>query len=436
MIIKKRDGKHGIFMISSNPTARDLRRINRQTVFRYLYTDGPMSRLDLSQLSGLSVGTIANVISELLSENLVLEAGFEASEGGRPRAILTLNMEYGYFIGGEIGETELTIELFDLKLTKLKAVKYALKEGENNPQMVVQQFARHVEQMLEEEQIAHDKILGLGLGVPGIVALAEEETVAAPAWGWMAAPLKTMLEECFPIPLYVDNGSKLMALAEMHRDPEAHLETMAVLNIGTGAGAGIIHEGKLYRGGNNSAGEWGHTTMVLDGEQCRCGNRGCLEAYIGAPGIIRRLRAAAPQRLMHLTDEAEIVETVIKMAKQGDSTMALILTETTRYLGAGIANLINLFNPQRIILGGKVGLLFGEYHLPEIIQEVKHYALRQPFSAARILISHLGGDAVSLGAARLALEAFLMQVGKPGSHFSQQVVSRAALSTRGKLRRD
>ena len=312
--------------MTSNPTARDLRRINRQTVFRHLYTDGPMSRLDLSQLSRLSVGTIANVISELLAENLVLESGFEASEGGRPRTILTLNMEYGYFIGGEIGETEIIIELFNLKLTKLRAVRYSLKAEENNPLTVVQCFIQHVNLLLAQEQITQDQIHGMGIGVPGIVELAAEETVAAPAWGWIPTPLKKMLAEHFSIPLYVDNGSKLLALAEMHKDPDAHLEAMAVLNIGTGAGAGIIYEGKLYRGGNNSAGEWGHTTMVLDGDQCRCGRQGCLEAYIGAPGIIRRLRAIAPQSLLYINEEIEIVETLIKTAKQGNTTMGRVLS--------------------------------------------------------------------------------------------------------------
>lgn len=411
-------------MVFTNPTARDLRRINRQTVFRHLYIDGSQSRLELSQLSGLSVGTIANVISELLAEKLVLEAGFEASEGGRPRTILTLNMEYGYFIGGEIGETEITTELFDLKLTKRKALKYQLQEGENNPHTVVQRFVQHIKFLLSEEQISPDRILGIGIGVPGVVELAEEETVSAPAWGWVSVPLKTMLKEHFDIPLYVDNGSKVMALAEMHRDPEVGNETMAVLNIGTGAGAGIIYEGKLYRGGNNSAGEWGHTTMVLDGDPCRCGCRGCLEAYIGAPGIIRRLRALDPQSLLHLNDETKIVETMIQMAKQGDPMMAQVLAETVHYLGAGVANLINLFNPQRIILGGKVGLLLGGQCLPEIIQEVERYALKQPFNATRILVSQLGGDAGSLGAARLALETFLTQVGKPNHYPAQQTITR------------
>ena len=418
-------------MTSANPTARDLRRINRQTVFRHLYIDGPISRLELSQLSGLSVGTIANVISELLAENLVLEAGFEASEGGRPRTILTLNLEYGYFIGGEIGETEIAVELFDLKLAKRRAVKSFLKDAENNPETVVRYLVQHVEQLLAEEQISQDEILGMGIGVPGIVELAEEETVSAPAWDWTAAPLKTMLQEHLHFPLYVDNGAKVMALAEIHRDAEASNETMAVLNIGTGVGAGIIYEGRLYRGGNNSAGEWGHTTIVLDGDQCRCGCRGCLEAYIGAPGIIRRLRAADPQSLTHISDETELVEALIKGAKQGNATMARILDETIHYLGAGVANLINLFNPQRIVLEGKVGLLFGEYCLPEIIQEVERYALKQPFHATRILASQLGGDAACLGAARLALEAFLTQVGKPGEHVSQYAMP-ASTSLQGK----
>ena len=423
-------------MTSTNPTARDLRRINRQTVFRSLYTNGPISRLDLSQLTGLSAGTIANVISELLAEHLVLEAGFEASDGGRPRTILTLNMQYGYFLGGEIGETEIIVELFDLKLTKRRAIKYLLKEEENNPATVVRRLLQHVQLILSEEQIAQDQILGMGIGVPGVVELAEEETVSAPAWGWVPTPLKAMLEASLPFPLSVDNGSKLMALAEMHKGLEVHREAIAALNIGTGVGAGIIYKGALYRGGNNSAGEWGHTTMVLDGDPCRCGCRGCLEAYIGAPGIIRRLRAIAPRSLLHISDETECVETLIKAAKLGDATMAQVLSETLHYLGAGIANLINLFNPQQIILGGKVGLLLGTYCLPDIIQEVERYALRQPFHATRILVSQLGVDAASLGAARLVLEAFLTQVGKPGDHFSQHNLSRTVLSTREKKERE
>ncbi len=402
-------------MKSANPTARDLRRINRQTVFHYLHIDGQVSRLELSQLTGLSVGTIANVVGELLAEGLVLEAGFEASEGGRPRTILTLNLEYGYFIGGEIGETEMVIELFDLRLQKLQTVKYPLIPEENNPATVVQRFASCVEQVLTQAQIPQEKILGMGVGVPGVVEQAEEETVAAPAWSWQPTPLKAMLRTHFQIPLSVDNGSKVMALAEMHQEPTLHNATMVALNVGTGVGAGIIYEGKLYRGGNNSAGEWGHTTIVLDGAVCRCGHRGCLEAYAGAPGIIRRLREIAPASpILASGDEVQII-TDLLAAQQSDAVAQQVLQETIHYLGAGLANLINLFNPQQIILGGWVGLLLGECCLPELLHETERYALKQPFEAAHILVSQLGRDAASLGAARLALEVFLQQIGNTGS---------------------
>jgi predicted NBD/HSP70 family sugar kinase len=176
--------------------------------------------------------------------------------------------------------------------------------------------------------------------------------------------------------------------------------------------------------------------MVMDGDACRCGCRGCLEAYIGAPGIIRRLRAIDPQSLTQISDETKIVEALIQMARQGNPTMAHVLSETLHYCGAGIANLINLFNPQHIILGGKIGLLLGEHCLPEIIQEIERYALKQPFRATRIGVSQLGSDAVSLGAAGLALETFLAQVGKPGEHFAQHAGAHIVLSSKGKKGRD
>src|SRR5260370_12153097 len=136
------------------------------------------------------------------------------------------------------------IELFDLKLNKLRAVRYVLQPEENNPQTVVERFVHHVNMIAAEEHIERDKILGIGVGVPGIVELAKEETISAPAWGWVPVPLKTMLAEHIPLPLHVDNGSKLMALAEVQKNPAAHYEAMAVLNIATGVGAGVGYEGK------------------------------------------------------------------------------------------------------------------------------------------------------------------------------------------------
>ncbi|GHO47876.1 hypothetical protein KSX_60390 [Ktedonospora formicarum] len=298
-------------------------------------------------------------------------------------------------------------------------MRLALCESESNPESIAQRFAQCVQQVLAEQQITQEKLLGIGIGVPGVVKQAEEETVSAPAWNWRPVPLKALLQKELSSQLYVDNGCKTMALAEMHLEPGLRHETLAALNIGTGVGAGIVYEEKLYRGGSNSAGEWGHTPMVLGGDLCRCGSYGCLEAYIGAPGIIRRLSTLSPTSaaLRHGTEEC-IIGAIIQAAIQGDPAAHEIMQATSHYLGAGIANLINLFNPQRIILGGKIGLLLGQAYLPEIVQQARRYALKEPFEATSITVSSLGEDAASLGAARLALEGFMVQVGG-GANFAR-----------------
>ncbi|HEY4388926.1 MAG TPA: ROK family transcriptional regulator [Ktedonobacteraceae bacterium] len=395
-----------------NPTTRDLRRANRRTILKSMFFDGTISRLDVSQRSGLSTGTVTNVINELLAEGIVLESGYEASEGGRRRTILTLNPEYGYFLGGEVGETEIAIELFDLTLHKLRDVRYPLSEKENNPAQIVQYIVEGATSLLRESQVPQDKILGLGLGLPGIVAYTDDEVVSAPAWGWEPVPLKALLSAHVSYPLYIDNGAKTMALAEMQINPGSPTETLATLQIGTGIGAGIIYEGKLYRGATNSAGEWGHMIMALDGQPCRCGRRGCLEAYVGAPGIIHHLREFdANHPLLQIGDEIGTILALIRIARNGDPIATQVLHDTIHYLGAGVANLLNLFNPRRVIIGGWLGLRLGEFALPELLQIVERYALKQPYEVAEIGLSRLGRDGVSIGAAMLVVEDFFENVG-------------------------
>lgn len=397
-----------------NLTARDLRRMNRRTVLQAMFADGVISRLELSQRSGLSTGTVTNVVAELLSEGIIQESGFEASQGGRRRTVLTLNREYGYFLGGEIGETDVAVELFDITLQKLKSVRYPLPLEDNHPAQVVRYVVDGVAFLLQEAQISADKILGLGLGLPGIVEHTEKELVSAPAWNWEPVPLKSMLQQYFSFPLYIENGAKAMAIAEMRLNPGLPRETMVAVHLGTGVGIGIIYEGKLYRGATNSAGEWGHTIVALDGRTCRCGHQGCLEAYVGAPGILYHLSEIDAQHpLLSGSDRNEIstMLALIALARSDDPVAAQVIDDTLRYLGVGIANVINLFNPQRITIGGWLGLQLGELVLPTLHQIVKRYAISPALEIATMSLSTLGRDGVSIGSAILCLEDFIETVG-------------------------
>lgn len=398
-------------MHAINPTARDLRRVNRRTILQAIHAEGSISRLEISQRTGLSFGTVTNVIAELLAEGVVLEAGFEASGGGRRRTILTLNLEYGYLLGGEIGETDIIVELFDLNLKKIAVFHHSLKHEIGEPAPMIGHVAEGVKHLLADAGITQERVLGLGLGVPGLVEHTEESVVvAAPSWHWTPVPLTAMLREHFSFPLHVENGSKMMALAEMWS--LASVENMVVINLGTGASVGIISEEKLYRGATNSAGEWGHMIVMLDGRRCRCGQQGCLEAYIGAPGIIARLKEIDPSgRFVPVGEEIETITRLIEVARQQNHVARSVLDETTRLLGTGIVNLVNLFNPRHIVLGGWLGVALGEYMLPALCQFIEGRALQHPFQATTITVSQLKRDAVSSGAALFVLENFIASKG-------------------------
>ena len=391
-------------------TILDVRRINRSTVLRRIYLGQSMSRQELSQHSGLSPATVTNVVVELLQEGIVLESGIEASQGGRPRSILTINPYYGYFIGVEVGETRVRIELFDLTLRLVDFVAYALALDENQPEQIVQYIHQGVHTVLSTTGITQEKVIGVGIGVGGLV---EQGSACIPGWDWQSVPLATLLEEGLHIPIFLEHSAKAMAQVESLFGTGQGYEHMIVLLVGTGIGAGIIADDALYRGGNNSAGEWGHTTIELDGRLCRCGSYGCLEAYAGAPGIIERLREVTSESsLLQDNDQEGTVASIVAAARDGNLAAIQVLKDTAHYLGAGIANLINLFNPQLIVLGGWVGLEIGEYILPELRQFVARYALKQPLSTAKITLSRLGQDAAAIGAAALILEQFLLTAGR------------------------
>jgi len=393
-------------MNSSKRTVRDLRRTNRHLVLQQIYFTGPSSRLDLSQRSGLSPATVTNVVTSLLEEGIIVESGFEESQGGRPRAILAINPAYGSFVGIDVGETHIQTGLFDLTLRNLSTVRCSLTPDENQPQQVVSHIVEGVESLLAESGVQHDKVIGVGIGVPGVVEPRGGVSVFAPNWGWHDVPLLSMLKKHIDLPIYLDNGAKAMALAEMWFGAGRGAQNLAVLLIGTGIGSGIVAQGRLYRGVTNSAGEWGHAAIELDGRVCRCGSRGCLEAYVGAPGIIQRLRELDPQSDL-LDDQTTTIAVIVEAAEHGDPAAVQVLGDTAHYLGAGVANLINLFNPELIVLGGWAGLQIGEYILPELHRFAERYALKRPFSATKITLSQLGQDAISMGGACLVLGDFL-----------------------------
>ncbi len=339
---------------------------------------------------------------------IVVEDGFEESDGGRPRAMLNINANNGKFIGIDISETYVHFELFDLMLRHLCKIENPLHPSENQPEHVVEHVVKGIDQLLRQSGTLGADVLGVGISIPGLLERVGGVSVFAPKWGLPNMLLAEMLTQRIHLPLYLDNPLKACAVAELWFGKGRHAKNFVTLLIGTGVGAGIVINGSLYRGPTNSAGEWGHTTIVLDGRACRCGSQGCLEAYIGAPGILQNLREIAPHSpLLHTDDQTETIHALASAAHQGDPVAMKVIHTTAHYLGAGIANIINLFNPEAVVIGSWVGMQLGPYLLPELHQFVARYALEQPRKATTIQLCQINHNPVSLGMATLALEGYL-----------------------------
>ncbi|MGD0706703.1 MAG: ROK family transcriptional regulator [Trebonia sp.] len=385
-------------------TVLDLRRENRAVVLWSLHLGQSRSRQELSAATGLSAGSVTNVVRELIDEGIVIETGLAESDGGRPRAMLGMNPGYGYVIGVDIGETRTRVGLFDLTMTERAKVEYPLdRSAEHDVDVVVRQIVSGLNTVLRDSGVDQNAIVGVGVGVPGIIEQGPEVLVHGQTYGWDAVPLERLLRAHTELPLRFDNGAKTMGQAELWFGAGKGARNAVVILIGSGVGASLISGGATYQGATSSAAEFGHVTVLVGGRKCRCGSTGCLEAYAGAEAILERYG-----RPMAVDDQELALAELIDAA--GTSPLAAaILSETAEYLGAGIGTLINLFNPERVVLGGWAGLLLGGRLLPDIREAARQHSLRHPFAATTIELGRLGSGVVALGAATLPLESFLNQ---------------------------
>ncbi|GAB3650963.1 ROK family protein [Glycomyces tarimensis] len=384
-------------------TTRDLKLGNRMRLLRTLYFDGPLTRRDLSPVTGLSTASISNVTSELLAEGVLREAGKLESDGGRPQILLDVDPGHAHVVGVDVGETHVRVELLDLKLAEQSSAQYALAPGRHDPATVVDHIVAGVRRVLDDSD--GTQVLGVGVGMPGVVEYGPDGVIHAKAFGWDEVPLgRLLMERLAPLPVHVDNGAMTMGQAELWFGAGRGAGNAVIALIGSGVGSCIVADGGLYRGSASSAGEWGHTTVQVRGRGCRCGCRGCLEAYVGAEGVLERyLAAGGAVDFSELSEESALE----RLLDDPSEAARAVVDETVEYLGAGLADLLNLFNPELIVIGGWAGLMLAQRRMDDIVAAAGSYALHQPFQRATIAPGRLGPDAVTKGAATLVIERFL-----------------------------
>lgn len=379
-----------------------VREINLTIILNTLRIAGPLSRATLASKTGLNKTTVSSLVSELVAGGFVRERGYRGSNGGRPGMLLELNPEAGWMIAGEIG-----VDFISVVLTNFNAeIKWRHQEdttGREGQKEILLRAMQLLRRAASQAEHPPTRILGLAVGVPGLVDTQSGTLLFAPNLGWRDVPIKSILENKFDCPVFVDNEANLAALGESYFGVARGHSSVLYVSAGVGLGGGLVLDGQLVTGAAGFAGEFGHMTMERDGLSCNCGNHGCWETLVSQWALFRRAReaiaAGQASRLTELTHGALdnlTISLIVEAARSGDNVACDALSETGQYLGIGLANLINAFNPEMVVFGGALSLA-SDFILPVIKRVIDERALPWPRRAASIVVAANGFDASVMG---------------------------------------
>jgi predicted NBD/HSP70 family sugar kinase len=391
--------------VTRDTSVRVLRQANRAAVLRHVILAGETTRSRVGDACGLSVGSVTNVVNDLLDEGLIEETGSMPSGAGRPTTLLSPRAEGAYFVGVDVGEQGVAVELFDLRMNRVDR-EFARADSDSLPEpaAIAAALTAAVTRVWSRHPDLQEGIAGIGLGLPGVVeAEPGGDVLYAQTLGWPRVEVADLLDVSGlgDVAVYAANGAKTLAAAENAFGAARGAERAVVALLGRGVGLGVLQDGHLLAGRAGTAAEWGHTRVALRGRRCACGGSGCLEAYVGAEGILGRWREAGGEPDGHGWNA---LGALVEAAAGGDDAAGRVLDETVEILGLGLGSVVNLYNPERLVIGGWVGLRLMESRAAAIEVACRDSALPHFASQLSVQPCAFGGDSVALGSALLPLE--------------------------------
>lgn len=377
-----------------------VKQINKKLVLESVIKQEPISRADISQRVGLNKGTVSSLVSELIEEQFIYESGPGKSSGGRRPVMLLYNQNAGYAIGIDLGVNYILGLLTDLKGNKIVEINKKITVHHYEEILLILQ--KMIEDLIDSSPMGRYGIVGIGIGVPGLVTNSNKILVA-PNLGWKDIELQKIIEDTFNIPVFIENEANAGAYGERIYGAGKNYNNIMYVSAGIGIGIGSILDGKLFTGMNGFSGEMGHMVIQVGGKDCSCGSSGCWELYASERAL---LDEALKAKLPHVTKETLTIELLLNLAENGNEDVINIFNTIGMYLGVGISNIINSFNPELIIIGNRLAM--AEKWLEKPIKKyVNVHAMDYHQKGLSIQFSHLYNDAAALGVAALSIENFI-----------------------------
>lgn len=386
-----------------------MKSMNRSIILNMIREDGPISRADIAKKTKLTPPTVSKVVKELIDTHYVIETTQGASKGGRKPTLLAINADQFFSLGIDVGAYQMKFVVTNL-FGEIKDKVTLSIQPHPAQEDILETMKEGIHQLITSGKNDPDKFLGVGVGMHGIVDPQSGTSLFAPSFNLYNIPIKETLEAEFDMIVKVENDARTMTLGEYWFGHGNDADALVGVNVGSGIGAGIMVNGRLFHGEDHLAGEIGHMTIDLSGPKCTCGNYGCLQTLAAGPAIAARAakemkagRTSVIRKLVNDDFDKINGEIIYKAACQGDEFGIELLNQAGRYLGIGLTNLIHTMNPKRIIIGG--GVSKAEHFLMEGIEEtIQMRGLTDKAKETSIVLSKLGEHASAIGACVLVLE--------------------------------
>ena len=373
-----------------------VRAMNRRLILNHIRQTGPASRARLAEITGLSPAAVTAVTAELIGDQFLLERSVGESSGGRPPILLDLDFNAHYAVGLKLMESRLIGVLTDLSTQVIDQTSIALERHE--PETVADSAAAITGELLGRARAGRERLIGVGLGMAGVIDAANGICRSSPYLGWRGVPIADLIRQRIGATVWIDNDVNAFAAAERLFGHGKRAQNFVVVTVGRGIGAGLVLGGELYRGRDGGAGEFGHTLSEPGGRRCECGNHGCLEAYASEPALVKRYNERVPKKAA-----VRDIGGFLDRLAGGDAATLELLEDAGNRVGRNLANLVNLLNPEVIVIGGE-GVRLGEVFFAPMREAMREHAFNGLARDLPVFIDAWGDDAWARGAASLAVQ--------------------------------
>lgn len=379
--------------------------INQFNILNTIRKAGPISRVEIAELTGQSRAAVTNITARLIKEKMIFEKETEPSTSrGRRRVLLGLNPAAAYVVGVKLSAFQVSFAVTDMQADVLSSLIVPVRIGKRSVEFVANLIEDGIRHCVAEARLNMRKISGIGIGIPGLVDSHKGITYWSPLYRRGNTTLRELIQDRFKIKTLIENDANTVTLAQQWFGEGRGVDNFIVVTVEHGVGMGIVVNGQLYRGLNGIGAELGHMVILPGGAQCRCGKRGCIEAYVADYRILQSAIEAGKAGKWECPDYSSLtIEEVTGIARKGEPALRKIFKKGGEILGLGISGLVQIFNPEKVIIAGE-GVRAGDLLFKAMHKTIEKHTTPEMYETLQIVIQKWQDTDWARGAASMALQ--------------------------------